>query len=737
MKTNLLSFKTTSRLILGVIVTHCGILGFAETATSNTDAFPTFESYIKVTGLTPFIHGDKATYDTRTGNPTAGSGGIEDFYFTKDTSDTTTVVSKGHALMGAEDYLASVNVTTANVGSIEAGYKSFRTFYDGIGGFFPQSNMFQKLGNEELHTDRGSFWFNATFAKPDRPVFNINFHADTRTGRKDSTMWAAIVSPTATVVNGALVGNALPANTPFIAPNVQNLNEKHQELEASMAVTRGKISDTLKATLNWVNNNDYRSYVKYPNSNVIVDPTVVVLDDQEITHSNSFRVLNQFEAKITDKLSWDVGATYLHQNSTNGGQWITPAYFAALNTTYNAITAGNIFGKANVDDTVANTFLHFTPNSNWLLDAGVRQEYNVISSKGGFTTASLATGSTSTAASNLTVATDPTYSHETEHATTPEASVQYTGFKNVTLYINYDDRINHSNQHWINPYAATSVAGITGATTTAAASAGSVFFQGGDLNNKDIKAGLNWSPARSFTFRGEVYRKDHQNSFVGANDLIGIGSTGGLYATGYTFTGLKLSVQYKPTADLSFSTRYQPQHGNMSVTGNTVTGGSGNQITSGTVAGDLISETIDWAPKPWFYTQANVNVAFNSLQTAYPVVTVAAAGAGPIPTPIVNADNNYITASALAGFVVDKQTDATIQALSTRANNYNPQVMLGGQPYGAGFSEKSIILGLKHKITDRMIAEGKVGYLSRSSATAGSFTDYNGPLVYVSLTCAL
>jgi hypothetical protein len=52
------------------------------------------------------------------------------------------------------------------------------------------------------------------------------------------------------------------------------LDEHHQILEAGMVATVGKTTETLKATYDWVNNDDGRDYVKYPNSTVIADPTV-------------------------------------------------------------------------------------------------------------------------------------------------------------------------------------------------------------------------------------------------------------------------------------------------------------------------------------------------------------------------------------------------------------------------------------------------------------------------------
>ena len=43
--------------------------------------------------------------------------------------------------------------------------------------------------------------------------------------------------------------------------------------------------------------------------------------------------------------------------------------------------------------------------------------------------------------------------------------------------------------------------------------------------------------ASQLTLRAEVFRKDHQNRFIGANDIIGTASYGALYVTGYTLTG--------------------------------------------------------------------------------------------------------------------------------------------------------------------------------------------------------
>jgi hypothetical protein len=173
----------------------------------------------------------------------------------------------------------------------------------------------------------------------------------------------------------------------------------------------------------------------------------------------------------------------------------------------------------------------------------------------------------------------------------------------------------------------------------------------------------------------------------------------------------------------------------MSVTAAVANDGLGNEITSGKARGQELSETVNWTPIAQFYVQGNVNLVYSSLKTAFPVVVVSAVTN--IATPINNADNDYVSGSALCGFVVDKQTDAQLKWSFQRADNYNPQVAMGGQPYGASFEQNSVTVGLKHKFSDRLIGEGRVGYLHWQDPTAGGFTNYDGPLAYVALTYSL
>ncbi len=705
-------------------------------APADADAFPTFESYVKVSGQAPFITGDRAAFATRTGTPNSdGAFGIEDLFYTKDLNDKETVKVTGHAMDGSDDYLANVNFSNSDYGSVDAGYKRFRTFYDGVGGFFPLTDTFEKSSPENLHVDRSSFWIDLKLARPDAPVFTLSYHDEMRTGEKDSTIWAAIINPNANVSGaGALVGTAAPANTPFISPNILSLAEHHNILDGSVTATVGKTTETLRGVLDWVNNLDTRYYTKYPNSKVVVDPTVNVVDDQENIKAKTLRVTNQTETEITDTLGIDTGLSFVHMTGGDGGIWITPAYSSSAKAVYPAITAGNIVANAQENDYVGNIFLKYAPK-NWMAEVGIRDESNVNSDVGGFTSTSLSSTATTTAATNVNTAQNVTYSHMIDHVVTPDASLSFTGISKLALYASFNKQSTRGTQHWVNPYAATTTSGA-GVVTTSLAPISSTFFQDANQDYENGKVGADWYPNPIITIRAEVFRKDHQNNFIGADDVVGTGSYGTLFATGYTFTGSNLSLILKVRPDLSFTTRYQPQGGNIAVTSNAASGGTGTENPSGKARSQLISETVNWNPIKQFYAQASINIAYNYIQTAYPTVVVNTT-APLIPTPIVNSDDNYVTGTALAGFVVDKATDAQVQLTWQQATDYNPQVALGGQPYGASFLYESATLGLKHKFSDRIIGDCKIGYLRSTDGTTGGFTNYHGPLGYLSITYSL
>ena len=71
---------------------------------------------------------------------------------------------------------------------VDAGYESFRVWYDGSGGYFQPTNTSFRLFNEGLHLDRTALWLELGWAPEDRPYVKLRFQRNTREGEKGSTV---------------------------------------------------------------------------------------------------------------------------------------------------------------------------------------------------------------------------------------------------------------------------------------------------------------------------------------------------------------------------------------------------------------------------------------------------------------------------------------------------------------------------------------------------------------------
>jgi hypothetical protein len=299
-----------------------------------------------------------------------------------------------------------------------------------------------------------------------------------------------------------------------------------------------------------------------------------------------------------------------------------------------------------------------------------------------------------------------------EKAWVPELDVRYTGIKGMSLFANAEFRQAPSGSE-----SATGT-NVSGNAAGAIIPSFVVASKSSKENHGSYKVGANWTVSPTVTVRAEGFTKKHVNGFY---NLLATGQ----YITDYRVTGTQMSAAVKLMPTLTSTTRYAYQKGNTDVgLDGTLPYNSGKSISQ------TFAESIDWNPNTQFYMQANLNVVFDTLQTVYP-------RAGTVGDYVLhNSDNNYKTASVLAGFVVDKETDAEVQYTYYKANNYDATMALATTPHGAGGKSYSLTAGLKHKFSDKLVGSCKVGYFDSTDELTGGYSNYKGTLVYAGLTYA-
>lgn len=726
-------FRSVSTVVGAALVLACGTLCRAQKP--GEDAFPRFESYIKVTGQVPSVTGSDSSYARRFQTPADGAYGIEALHYAKELNDDTSMEFEGRALLGSEDYLAKMLFTKNEFGSFDIGYKRFRTFYDGIGGFFPVNNSFRELSDPELHVDRGRFWATAKFARPDRPTFELSYVNETRSGRKDTTVWGD-TDFTGIPIWSQSSMNPYSANRKLI-PSYIDLDERQQTITGLLKHTVGNTEYQFEIVYNtndsfdtrWVNRypGELKPFPAIPSTPPTIIPPQLANNpnygpDSQMIDSNIWTYTGKFETTVSETVAIFGGITYQDANADIGGdRQVSATYQTAVGPVsgvggFNsggrpAYSYKTVAGTTNETILTGNLGVSYKPTKDWFMSLAFKAEKLEMDGSNAVNYLSTLINQ-NTGATTLITTPAPNYSKRDEESYVPELNIRYTGIKNVSLYGAFDYRHTPGDQA-----DTSSSVSASGSTVNASISS---HAQTIELNHGHYKVGANWNLNPAVTLRGEFFYKDHKNSMIGYDV-----SAGDRFVLGYAFEGVKLTAIVKPMATLSFTTRYVHQKGKMDTTVDL--GASYDSMDS---TNDMIGETIDWNPSKNVYVQANLNVVFASISTAYP------RAGGSANDVLRNADNNYYNGNVVTGFVVTKNTDAKFEFTFYHADNYDPSTIVT-VPYGAGVKEYTVTAGVTHKFSDRLLCDLKVGYFDSENETTGGNTNFKGPMGYLSFSHAL
>ena len=702
MHAKLLSFLRPAGLVAGAVLA----VGSGRATGTETDAFPLLDNYLLLSGLGGTFDGHAAAFQAREWTSKTGAGGIEDFRYSKDVSKDVTLKVDGHALGFTGDYLAHLNLAKADVASVDAGIERFRTFYDGVGGFFPLNSRWAALSTTNLSVDRRKLWLETTIALPNKPIFTLRVTDEQRFGAKDSTIWGD------SDFTGLPTGQTISQVRKFY-PGYRALDERHQTVEASVKHTIGKTTVEVRVLGDKVINNDTFYVTRFPGE--IKTPTgtspnnQVALYSQDGIDANTITAEAKASTVLSNTLTLHAAVDYHRLNSDLTGNrplfTSTPTTAGAVVvTTYNFL---GLLGGSHAKIYTGNLGLDWKPSKDLFVQVALRAEDSYISSAAAFSTVALASGSTTATA--LPVLNNE-FSRVKETVTTPTVDLRYTGIRNIVVYGSASMRTVNGDERYATPF------------TTAVPSSSNLTYNDVTENHDNYTLGVNWKPSAAFNARAEVFNKDHDNKFVGYDV-----TTGTRYQLGYKFTGVKLTATLKPLPTLSFTSRFVVQTGKMQVTAATAAAYDSMDAKNYT-----FGESVDWNPTRQFYVQGNFNIVFDNINTIYPRAGVAANGLN-ANAILQDANNNYWNASALAGFVVDKNTDAQLQYTAYRTNNYLPVLAATTMPYGAGAQEYTVTLGLKHKFNNNLFGSARVGYYSSKNDTSGGNTNYTARLAYLSL----
>jgi len=630
------------------------------------------------------VDGDKAQFQRRQGVPSGAFGGVANFHWEKFVGDNGLLKIDGRGILDNRDYSIKLDLTDTEKGFIRAGFRQSRSWYDGSGGFFPQTGGWFSLYDDELFIDRGEAWIEGGLTLPERPILTFKYSHQFRDGAKDSTIW----------------GDSLQGGFGMrgISPSFRNIDETRDIFQADLKHAFGKTD--------WGVGMRYESYNQDNSLNMRPRPEESLerfLTQSEDGDSDLFNVHAFTQTPITEKMLFTSGYSFTTLDTDFSGSRIFGAdYDAFYDPSFRDRGFRELEGGSKMNQYVLNLNLMATPWESLSLVPSLRVERQNLDSVSHFE---------NTPGGILTDA----LSDRDFVDVSQRLEARYTGITNWVFYARGD---------WLEGEG--TLYERRGSSPVPRFVDNFDFQRDTDDSRFTQKytAGANWYPLRGLNLGTQYYHKIRKNDYEHELDTNPNDGSSFLrfpaFFTDHDFEtdDVNLRVTWRPFNTLTLISRYDFQ---WSTVDTRVDGLA--RIQSSDLTTHILSESITWSPVSRLYFQGTLNYVLDETDTP------ADDFAGQL---ILDSQNDYWTASLAAGYALDNKTDIEVQYVYYRADNYVDNSAFS-QPYGAGAEEHAITAGLNRRIKENIRWSCKYGYFDYIDETSGGNNNFSAHLVYSSL----
>lgn len=675
--------RQTCSLLLGSALLLAGRLAAAETE---------YENHIDVSaGFSP-ADGDRPGFQKARQRNRQGYGGIEDLYLTRAINDTTNLTIKGRALAGNNDYLFDLTLSKDDVGYVKAGYREYRVWYDGTGGYYPPTNFHLSIYDEDLHTDRGNLWFEAGYTAPDKPSFVLRYDMFTRKGEKDSTSWG---------------DTNLTGGTRAIIPSFWLLDEKRHIVTGTLSGNRSEDRWELGLRYDKGDYTDSRNIRRRATESV--DRYVT---EKEGRDYDLFMVRGSYVAKIHDKLTVTTAVARTKIDSTISGSRIYgPDYDPVYDANFvnrQARDEGffDLSGDTELKQTVGTISALYQPTENLSVVPAFRAEkidtVNVAEFvETNFTSARVADNE------ELESSADKSWKNISE-----TFELRYKGIKNVALNFKAE---------WVQATGNLTEEEIAEPNTPSAATTidRDTDF---DRNSQKYSATANWYLLPGTSVTVQAYYKVRENDYHSPRDsTVSTGDRYPAYIANQDFETTDFNARFSTriNSKMRSVTRYDYQESTIRSQEIDLQMGD-----SATMKSHIIAETLSWNPLSRWYLQGTVNYVLDMLTTPATTVTGAALN------QVKNSDANYTNFTFGTGYALDQGSDLYVDYSLYRAWDDFIDNSAYSLPYGTKARTQQAGLTWFKQLDRRTALTFRYAYAKNVDDAWGGLADYEAHIFY-------
>jgi hypothetical protein len=631
-----------------------------------------------------FIDGNKASFQRRSGLPRDVFGGVESFHFEQEIPKDGLLTIDGRGIFDNHDYSIRLQLDYPYQYFFRVGYTGHRTWYDGSGGYFRPSDTWFPPPTDAPHIDRSELRVEAGLRMFDIPEITFRYSRFTREGSKDSTVWGDT-----TQTGGLGIRNIVPA--------FREMDEIRHQFALDARHTFGPT--TLGV--------GFRYEIQEQDNTLNLRRNPGEPNDRRVTQRDTFdadlfHVHATSQSWLRDNLLVTTGYAYTDLDSDFSG-------YRVYGITYdpdfaNRLPDANSFealtGSSQLSQHVVNLNLLYRPWEPLAIIPSARVEKQDVTSQSRF----------AQPAQPLNPNLQEAASDRGLLNVSEAIELRYTGFTNWVFSTRgyWLQGRGDLDESWDNLG--------TGATVVNRSTDDERFVQ-------KYSASVRWYPLRRLNFGAGYSFKRRDNDWDHPVD-----STPNDPGSGNRYPAFLLAQHFQ-THEAHFKSTWRPRQ-NVTLVGRYAYQVSDietradnlGRVNSADVTSHITGASLSWVPLTRLYLQGNLNYVFD--RTESPVSDLSNA--------VLDARNDYWTASLVAGLALDDKTDLTGSYFFYRADNYVDHSTFG-LPFGSGAEEHGFHATLSHQFSSRIRASLRYAFLTSNDYTAGGHRDFNAHLIQSSL----
>ncbi len=657
------------------------------------------ENYIDLSLGNTSLDGSQPAFQKALQKSADFSYGVTDFYLSKESNGGATYTLKGHVLPEDGDYLFDLNVTKDDVGYFKLGYKGYRVWFNGMGGYYPPKDMSFVLFDEDMHMDRGNLWLEAGFTPEDKVNFVFRYDLFTRQGMKDSTSWG----DTALAINSS--------NTRSILPSFHKIDETRHVVSA--VASQARANDSWELGVRY-DQGDYTNSRNEPRR--VNESSTRKITQKEGRDYDLFQVRGLYVNKVQEKLTVTTAVSRTTIDSTLSGSRIfgqdyDPVYDpASPGRQYHDEGFFDLRGDTELKQSVGTINALYLPDEHWSVVASLRLENIDSASKAQFIETAVQ--------ANLTTQEEEIASESEKSWKNISGALEgrYRGIENVSLNFKGE---------WLHATGDLTELEIA-EPGTPGASVGIDRDTEFTRDSQKYSATANWYVAPGTTLAAQYYFKGRENDYNSTRDKTPPPGTGGdrypAYVTRQEFETNDFNVRltWRANSMVRTVTRYDYQK---STTKSAEVGLALAQSMKS--ASHIISETVSVNPVERWYVQGTVNYVWDQLTTPASSITTGAAA-----NRVKNSDANYLNFTVSTGYALDDDSDLYVDYSLYRAFNDYVDNSAYSVAYGTNARTQQAGITWFRRLDSRTSLALRYAYAKNTDSAVGTRADYEAHMVY-------